>query len=155
MRQQQQSPEISDGVQSCMSKDNESLGGLIGKNYPFGLAYVQPVIRASPYAQPEQPFPPAQLGRDMALHDSSSLNSIAGSTTGVKFVEDEIYDDAASVRVQHCNQNDRRQLNRRWKDQMARYENERLFYIVIGEECGTMACDEQGREATPSYHVLV
>jgi hypothetical protein len=156
MRQQQQSPEISGGVPSCFSEDdNESLGGLIGENDPFELAYVQPVIRASPYARPEQPFPPAQLGRDAAIHGNSSMNSMAGSTAGV-IVEDEIYDDTASVRVQHHNQNDRRRLNQWWNDQMARYENERLFYIVIGEECGTMTCDEKEYKPTTStYHALV
>jgi len=156
MRQQQQSPEISGGVPSCFSEDdNESLGGLIGENDPFELAYVQPVIRASPYARPEQPFPPAQLGRDAAIHGNSSMNSMAGSTAGV-IVEDEIYDDTASVRVQHHNQNDRRRLNQWWTDQMARYENERLFYIVIGEECGTMTCDEKEYKPTTStYHALV
>ncbi len=135
-QQQQQSPEIS-GLHSPLSVDDESLGGRIGDIDPFELAYVQPVIRASPYARPEQPFPPAQLGREAVL-----LGNALGaeSTVGVIGGEDEVYDDTATVRVQHHNQNDRRILNQWWKDQMEQQNQQRLFYILIGEECGTMTC---------------
>jgi hypothetical protein len=134
-KQQQQSPEIS-GLQSPLSVDDESLGGRIGDIDPFELAYVQPVIRASPHARPEQPFPPAQLGREAVLLGALG----AGSTVGVIGGEDEVYDETATVRVQHHNQNDRRILNQWWKDQMEQQDEQRLFYILIGEECGTMTC---------------
>ncbi|KAL7550548.1 hypothetical protein ACHAWF_013768 [Thalassiosira exigua] len=52
----QQGPE-NVGVGSPI-EDEESLGHFIGEDDPFELAYVQPVIRASPHARPEQPFPP-------------------------------------------------------------------------------------------------
>ena len=133
-KQQQQSPEIS-GLQSSLSVDDESLGGRIGDIDPFELAYVQPVIRASPHARPEQPFPPAQLGREAVILGALG----AGSTVGV-IGEDEVYDDTATVRVQHHNQNERRRLNQWWNDQIEQQDNQRLFYILIGEECGTMTC---------------
>lgn len=50
-----------DSVSSNASEDEESLGQMIGEDDPFELAYVQPVIRASPHARPEQPFPPVSL----------------------------------------------------------------------------------------------
>lgn len=149
-KQQQQSPEIS-GLQSPLSEDDESLGGRIGEIDPFELAYVQPVIRASPHARPEQPFPPAQLGREAMLL-SNTLGSAAGSTVGV-IGEDEVYDDTATVRVQHHNQNDRRMLNQWWKGRMERHDNNRLFHILIGEECGTMTCEDQVHKPVSRYSV--
>lgn len=137
-QQQQQSPENA-GLKANPSEDDQSLGNRIGENDPFELAYVQPVIRASPHARPEQPFPPAQLGREEVLLGNSAGNAI-GSTAGV-IGEDDVYDDSATVRVQHHNQHDRRLLNTWWKDQMKRNKKQRLFHVLIGEECGTLTFD--------------
>ncbi|KAL7532115.1 hypothetical protein ACHAXR_005624, partial [Thalassiosira sp. AJA248-18] len=52
MKQQQQSPENA-GLKTNAIGDDASDGNLIGENDPFELAYVQPVIRASPHARPE------------------------------------------------------------------------------------------------------
>ena len=52
-----------DSMSSKASEDEDSLGQMIGEDDPFELAYVQPVIRASPHARPEQPFPPVSLRR--------------------------------------------------------------------------------------------
>jgi hypothetical protein len=116
--------------------DDESLGNLIGDIDPFEYAYVQPVIRANPNARPEQPFPPAQLGREEVL-----LGTNAGSTVGV-IGEESVYDESATVRVKYHNQQERRLLNRWWKDQLKRHGQQRLFYILIGEESGTLTCQE-------------
>ena len=43
---------------------DDGLGAVIGKVDPFEHAYVQPALRATSRARPEQPFPPAQLGRE-------------------------------------------------------------------------------------------
>jgi hypothetical protein len=150
-KQHQQSPEIS-GMQSPLSEDDESLGGRIGEIDPFELAYVQPAIRASPHARPEQPFPPAQLGREAMLL-GNTMGNAAGSTVGV-ICEDEVYDDTATVRVQHHNQNDRRMLNQWWKDRMEQHDNQRLFYIVIGEECGTMTCQGNKHVSAVSAYIV-
>jgi len=34
---------------------------------PYEHAYCQPALRASPFAKPEQPFPPGKLGKDDVL----------------------------------------------------------------------------------------
>ena len=150
MRQQQQSPS---GPKSPLSEDDDSLGNLIGENDPFELAYVQPVIRASPHARPEQPFPPAQLGREEVLL-GSALGSAIGSTVGV-IGEDEVYDDSATVRVQHHNQHDRRLINKWWKDQMKRHDKQRLFHVLIGQECGTLTCDTNPTPVPADYGHMV
>lgn len=116
--------------------DEESLGGLIGDSDPFEFAYVQPVIRATSHARPEQPFPPEQLGREEVLFGSS-----AGSTVGL-IGEEAVYDESATVRVKCHNQQDRKLLNRWWRDQVRRHGQQRLFYILIGEESGTLTCQE-------------
>lgn len=116
--------------------DDESLGNFIGDSDPFEFAYVQPVLRATPNARPEQPFPPEQLGREEVLFGSS-----AGSTVGL-IGEEAAYDESATVRVKYHNQHDRRLLNRWWKDQLKKHGQQRLFYILIGEESGTLSCDE-------------
>lgn len=154
MKQQHQSPENSGLKTNDPEEDSEeSLGNLIGDNDPFELAYVQPVIRASPHARPEQPFPPAQLGREEVLL-GGNVGSTIGSNVGV-IGEDEVYDDTATVRVQHHNQHERRLLNKWWKDQMKQHENQRLFHVLIGEECGTLTCDTDPKSVPADYGQLV
>jgi len=150
LKHKQQNPEDV-GLKTNPSEDDESLGNLIGENDPFELAYVQPVIRASPHARPEQPFPPAQLGREEVLLGSGAGN--AGSTVGV-IGEEEVYDDSATVRVQHHNQQDRRLLNKWWKDTMKRHEKQRMFYLLIGEECGSLTCDTVSKPLAAEYGEL-
>ena len=152
MKQQHHNPENA-GLNANPIEDDESIGNLIGENDPFELAYVQPVIRASPHARPEQPFPPAQLGREEVLL-SNTVGSTVGSAVGV-VGEEEVFDDSATVRVQHHNQHDRRLLNKWWKDQMKRHEKQRLFHVLIGEECGTLTCDTHSRALAVDYGQLV
>ena len=159
MKQQHHNPENA-GLNANPIEDDESIGNLIGENDPFELAYVQPVIRASPHARPEQPFPPAQLGREEVLL-SNTVGSTVGSAVGVVgsavgvVGEEEVFDDSATVRVQHHNQHDRRLLNKWWKDQMKRHEKQRLFHVLIGEECGTLTCDTHSRALAVDYGQLV
>lgn len=152
MKQQQQqkrNPENA-GLMTSPTEDEESLGNLIGENDPFELAYVQPVIRASPHARPEQPFPPAQLGREEVLFGTTG--AAIGSTIGTIGEDTEVYDDSATVRVQHHNQHDRRLLNKWWKDQIKRHKkNDRLFHLLIGEESGTLTCDTNPRPVPAEY----
>lgn len=152
MKHQQQCPETS-SLKSTITEDDESLGNLIGENDPFELAYVQPVIRASPHARPEQPFPPAQLGREEVLL-GSTVGSGIGSTVGV-IGEDEVYDDTATLRVQHHNQHDRRLLNKWWKEQMKKHDKQRLYHVLIGEECGTLSCDTNPKPVAADFGHLV
>lgn len=136
--QEQQNPEYA-GLKVNQSEEDESESHFIGENDPFELAYVQPVIRASPHARPEQPFPPAQLGKEEVLL-GKKMGSTVGSTMGT-IGEDEAYDDSATVRVQHHNQHNRRELNKWWRDKMKHHEKQRMFHLLIGEECGTLKCD--------------
>lgn len=143
MKQQQQKRAVHDEQEATTkakstmdSEDDDSLGNLIGDSDPFEFAYVQPVIRATSNARPEQPFPPEQLGREEVLFGTS-----AGSTVGV-IAEEPVYDESATVRVKHHDQQDRKLLNRWWKDQVKRHGHQRLFFILIGEESGTLTCQE-------------
>lgn len=146
-KQQEESPEFV-GLKNVASEDDESLGNLIGISDPFELAYLQPVLRASPYARPEQPFPPAQLGREGGFLLGSTLRNTGGSTMGT-IGEDDVYDESATVRVMYHDQSNRRALNQWWNNQMKPHENQRLLHVLIGEECGSMTC-ETNPKAVPA-----
>ena len=148
-QEQETSPEFV-GVQNVVSEDDESLGNRIGTNDPFELAYLQPVLRASPYARPEQPFPPAQLGREGGFLLGSALRNTGGSTLGT-IGEDDVYDESATVRVMHHDQNNRRALNQWWKNLMRQHDNQRLLHVLIGEDCGTMTCDTNPKSVPAEY----
>jgi len=120
---------------------------LIGDSDPFELAYVQPVIRANPHARPEQPFPPAQLGREEVLLGSSSV----GSTVGV-IGEDDAYDDSATVRVKYHDQYNRRLLNKWWAEQLQIHKHQRLFHVLTGEESGTLTWDNRSQRVHHGYY---
>lgn len=143
-QEQEQSPEFV-GVQNVVSEDDESLGNLIGTKDPFVLAYLQPVLR------PEQPFPPAQLGREGGFLLGSTLRNTGGSTLGT-IGEDDVYDESATVRVMYHDQNNRRALNQWWKNLMQQHENQRLLHVLIGEECGTMTCDTNPKSSVPAEY---
>ena len=135
---EQSEDEIS--VDTTTTSDTTSTNHLIGDNDPFELAYVQPVIRANPNARPEQPFPPAQLGREEVL--LGNTGSAVGSTVGV-IDEDDAYDDSATVRVKHHNQYNRKLLNKWWAEQLNIHKHQRLFHVLIGEESGTLTWDSR------------
>jgi len=135
-------------VDTTTTSETTSTTNLIGDSDPFELAYVQPVIRANPHARPEQPFPPAQLGRKEVLFGNSSV----GSTVGV-IDEDDAYDDSATVRVKYHNQHNRRQLNKWWKEQLEIHKRQRLFYVLIGEESGTLTWDNRQQRVHDGFFV--
>ena len=135
-------------VDTATTSETTSTTNLIGDSDPFELAYVQPVIRANPHARPEQPFPPAQLGRKEVLLG----NSAVGSTVGV-IGEDDAYDDSATVRVKHHNQHNRRQLNKWWKEQLRIHKRQRLFHVLIGEESGTLTWDNRQTRVHVGFYV--
>jgi hypothetical protein len=104
----------------------------IGGYDPYELAYMQPVLRANPRAKPEQPFPPAQLGSEQALFLD---HSVAGHSN--------LMDCTANVRLKSLNQQDRRQINRWWNDQLKRAGPQNMIPIFTGTECGTLAPGEK------------
>jgi len=106
--------------------DDSDLGADVGGWDPFERAYVQPALRANPRARPEQPFPPAQLGREDALF-TASMDS-----------ESQYFDSGAKVRLKAMNQQDRRLVNRWWQDQLQQAGDQNLISVLIGEECGTL-----------------
>lgn len=106
--------------------DDSQLGTSIGGYDPFEQAFLQPALRANPRARPEQPFPPAQLGREDALFGQS------GSSDG------QYLESGATVRLKNMNQQDRRLVNRWWKDQLQRAGDQNIISILMGEECGTL-----------------
>eukprot|EP00550_Attheya_septentrionalis_P011715 CAMPEP_0198302568 /NCGR_PEP_ID=MMETSP1449-20131203/55697_1 /TAXON_ID=420275 /ORGANISM="Attheya septentrionalis, Strain CCMP2084" /LENGTH=1146 /DNA_ID=CAMNT_0044004955 /DNA_START=194 /DNA_END=3634 /DNA_ORIENTATION=- len=111
-----------------------NLGEVIGQHDPFEHAYLQPALRATPHARPEQPFPPAQLGREEVFMRQFRDK---GSTAGV--VNDSIAcDGGATVRLKSLNQQDRRLVNRWWEDQLQRAGDQNVLNVLIGKESGTL-----------------
>jgi hypothetical protein len=111
-----------------------NLGEVIGQHDPFEHAYLQPALRATSHARPEQPFPPAQLGREEVFMRQFRDK---GSTGGV--VNDSIAcDGGATVRLKSLNQQDRRLVNRWWEDQLQRAGDQNVLNILIGKESGTL-----------------
>ena len=132
-----------------MTDQDSELGTRIGGFDPFQLAYMQPALRANPQSKPEQPFPPAQLGREDVVFTCGNANS--GSEG------DLVFDGGATVRLKSLNQQDRRLVNRWWKDQLQRCGQQNILSILIGEECGTLTIGRGANlvDAAPGQHVLV
>ena len=132
--------------------DSDEPGRFIGGQYdPFRKAYVQPALRANPKARPEQPFPPAQLGREEAFFNTTgdhqnnvdTSNSVDLDGNGLH------HDSAASVRVRSLNQQERRLINRWWNDQLQRAGPQNTFMVLIGEECGTLTLSPHNHHHHP------
>jgi len=121
------------------------LGTRIGAYDPFENAYIQPALRANPRARPEQPFPPAQLGRE----DLSS----GGLGDGGPQVSSFVLDSGARVRLKGLHQRDRRNLNNWWNAQFKKCGDQNILRILIGEECGTLTITEH--EYTAPSPVMV
>ncbi|GAX17722.1 hypothetical protein FisN_24Hh213 [Fistulifera solaris] len=103
-------------------------GTLIGCHDPFRNAYLQPCLRSNPRARPEQPFPPAQLGSP----DGAPTETISDDGEIV------YHDSGATVRLKSMNQQERKLINRWWDDQLQSAGPQNLFWILAGEECGTL-----------------
>mmetsp|Transcript_41852 Transcript_41852/g.64466 ORF Transcript_41852/g.64466 Transcript_41852/m.64466 type:complete len:184 (-) Transcript_41852:104-655(-) len=113
---------------------NSELGTSIGGYDPFEHAFIQPALRANPRARPEQPFPPAQLGREEALFGRMPTSSSGDS---------DMLDSGATVRLKSLNQQDRRLVNRWWNDQLQRAGPQNIIAILTGEECGTLTIGQR------------
>jgi hypothetical protein len=134
--------------------DDLELGTRIGGFDPFQQAYLQPALRANPRSKPEQPFPPAQLGRENVVF------GMGGSQGGTGTSEiDMMVDSGATVRLKSLNQQDRRLVNRWWKDQLQRCGPQNVLSIAIGEECGTLTIGRRANlvDTAPmtDHHVFV
>jgi hypothetical protein len=141
-----------------VTSHDPDLGNLISGHDPFEQAYLQPALRANPRAKPEQPFPPAQLGREDVLfgqqQHSSGVN-VSGSSDGM-------LDSGATVRLKSMSQQDRKLTNRWWEDQIQSCGEQDLFSVLVGEECGTLTLGRRATLAEPahvghsdSHHVIV
>ena len=129
---------------------DSNLGTVIAGHDPFSQAYLQPALRANPRAKPEQPFPPAQLGREEVFFGSRRTSSTSS--------ESDLLDSSATVRLKSMHQQDRRLVNRWWSDQLQRAGPQNMVAILMGEECGTLRIGRRATltEPTPSMdHVLV
>ena len=113
-----------------MSREFEQKQQVIGQIDPFENAYMQPALRANQHARPEQPFPPAQLGREeMLIEAQTPLNNES---------EYQMHDKSATVKLKYLNQNDRVVLNKWWNDQLQDSGEQPFFSILVGEESGTL-----------------
>ena len=145
--------QVDDPASSSTAPPLPELGTRIGPYDPFENAYVQPALRANPRARPEQPFPPAQLGRE---DFSSSINqtvaavsaglggaNIGGEPQVVQHPELIKLDSGARVRLKGLHQLDRRNLNIWWNDQLQKCGDQNILRILMGEECGKLKITEQ------------
>lgn len=137
---------------------DSDLGTLVGGYDPFEQAYLQPALRANPQARPEQPFPPAQLGREDVLFGRTSGKTNNNNNSGLSDVDDAMLDSGATVRLKSMSQQDRKLTNRWWEDQIQRCGDQNVFSILMGD-CGTLTI---GRRATlaeprvaPTEHQIV
>jgi Calcium-dependent channel, 7TM region, putative phosphate/Late exocytosis, associated with Golgi transport/Cytosolic domain of 10TM putative phosphate transporter len=143
--------------------DDEEPGRYIGPFDPFRKAYLQPALRAKPNARPEQPFPPAQLGReDTFFNGSNNNNNISNMADPGENSEQLGYQDSgATARLRNMNQNDRRLINRWWSDQLQRAGPQNTFMVLSGEECGTLTLsgasmvDTDDSSVPASSHTIV
>ena len=137
---------------------DSELGTKVGGYDPFEQAYLQPALRANPRAKPEQPFPPAQLGREDILFGCASSKTNNNNNSGLPDVDDSMLDSGATVRLKSMSQQDRKLTNRWWEDQIQRCGDQNVFAILMGD-CGTLTI---GRRATlaepavaPTEHQIV
>ena len=113
-------------------------GSMIGRFDPFRKAYLQPALRANPRARPEQPFPPAQLGRESEMTPLGDGIEGLGVERPDDSQDEDWQDSGATVRLKSLNQQDRRLINRWWKDQLQSAGKQDFFSVLIGQECGTL-----------------
>jgi hypothetical protein len=117
-------------VTTARSTGETAAESFIGQHDPYRKAYLQPALRANPRARPEQPFPPAQLGR---------AETFFGTDNGMsQSMDSDVQDCNATVRLKSLNQHDRRLVDRWWNDQLQRCGDQNLFPLLIGEECGAL-----------------
>ena len=137
------------------------LGTRIGPYDPFENAYVQPALRANPRARPEQPFPPAQLGREDFSYSINQTVASVSAGRGSANIGDSHYaqpqesiklDSGARVRLKGLHQLDRRNLNNWWNDQLQKCGDQNIFRILMGEECGTLKITEQEFGAASQFN---
>ena len=108
-------------------------GSTIGQIDPFEQAYLQPALRSHARARPEQPFPPAQLGREEVFLGKNSI----GESLGV-IGEEAVCDTSATVRLRCLNQQDRKAIDEWWKYQIRSAGKQNKLRVLIGEESGTL-----------------
>jgi hypothetical protein len=136
--------------------DPKILHTTIGNFDPFDLAYVQPALRASSRARPEQPFPPSQLGREEIFtghrfahrNSSGSTRPFPNTAIGIgnnnttklhmSGSDDDPKGQGGSVRLKSLHLQDRALIDRWWSDQLQRAGDQKLFSVLIGEESGTL-----------------
>ena len=115
------------------SLSSQRSGSTIGQIDPFEQAYLQPALRSHARARPEQPFPPAQLGREEVFLGKNAI----GESLGV-IGEEAICDVSATVRLRCLNQQDRKAIDEWWRYQMRSAGKQNKLRVLIGEESGTL-----------------
>ena len=120
------------GPTTSLSSSQQS-GTTIGQIDPFEQAYLQPALRSHARARPEQPFSPAQLGREEVFLGKNSI----GESLGV-IGEEAVCDTSATVRLRCLNQQDRKAIDEWWKYQIRSAGKQNKLRVLIGEESGTL-----------------
>lgn len=128
MKQKDNSNQSETYAQIFNSDSYEVTSNHIGDVDPFQDAYCQPALRANPRARPEQPFPPAQLGKEDLFLNRPIL----------KTPEDAAADKKATVRLKSLNQRDRNSIDEWWNQQLRACDEKKFFRVLVGEESGNL-----------------
>lgn len=146
LRQEEEEQAAGKGQSSTILSPRQTSdpGTLIGPHDPFRQAYLQPALRATARARPEQPFPAAQLGppeHAQPSHVGNTTNvttSNHSSEKGSMETDEGWQDSRATVRLKSLNKQERCLINRWWQDQLQRAGDQNVLMILAGEECGTL-----------------
>lgn len=117
----QQDISVSEEEEKRRLAGNQSSDFRVGNNEdPWDKAYMQPALRACPRARPEQPFPPAQLGKVESLFTCDKA------------------DRTGTVKLNKLGHSERVAINEFWKEQVLKAGKQNLLSVLIGDECGTL-----------------
>lgn len=116
----------------------DNLGAVIGQVDPFKHAYVQPALRATSRARPEQPFPPAQLGREEKFLGYRWKGGDKLLESSLPTLDEDALDGSATVRLKSMSQEDRKEVDKWWQQRMEVAGKQNWLSVLSGQECGTL-----------------
>lgn len=123
--------------EEARKRRTEELGDITNPDNfdPWQFAYIQPALRANPIARPEQPFPPAQLGKIESFYSNEDL------------------DKHGTVKLNRLGHADRQTIDDYWKAQLEKAGPQNLFAILIGEESGTLRIGNTTKKRRNDNHI--
>lgn len=145
-----ENPYVGTNLSDVEESEANGLGATIGNIDPFENAYIQPALRATPRARPEQPFPPAQLGREeLFLGGGSNINPTVSSSSTL---EEETLVNQATVRLKSMNREDRELVDVWWQEKLVEAGPQNWMSVLTGQSCGTLRLGPKGHTVERNQH---